>query len=89
MRTQEEARKLGILRAQLKYKLICDGLIAEDTQLILDDDKHFSFEYTTTIWYSGTIEYIIAWYTTELNETLMGYQLVDYHIHQSFLQGET
>ena len=79
MRTQEEARKLGILRTQLKHKLTSDGLIAEDTQLILDDDQSFSFEYTTTIWYSGTIEYVIAWYATD-DKTLTGYQLIEYQI---------
>ena len=80
MRTQEEATKLGILRTQLKQKLISDGLIDENTQLILDDDTHFQFEYRTDNWYTGTIEYVIALYTTNGDETLAGYQLIDYHI---------
>lgn len=79
MRSAEEARKLGILRAQLKYKLIGDGLMGEDTQLILDDDKHFSYEYINNIWYLGTIEYVIAWYATD-DKTLTGYQLIEYQI---------
>ena len=78
--SRENATKLGILRTQLKYKLISDGLIAEDTQLILDDDTHFSFEYRNTIWYVGTIEYVISYYTTQSNVTLVGYQLMDYQI---------
>ena len=80
MRNQEESTQLGILRTQLKQKLISDGLISDDTQLILDDDRCFSFEYRNTIWYHGMIEYVISYYTTESNETLVGYQLMEYQI---------
>lgn len=78
--SREIATKLGILRTQLKQKLISDGLLSEDSQLILDDDTHFQFEYRIDNWYAGTIDYVISYYTTRSNITLVGYQLMDYQI---------
>lgn len=76
----EDATKLGILRAQLKQRLITDGLLSEDTQLILDNDIEFKFEYRTGVWYTGTINYVMVYHTTQLPRALAGYQLVTYQI---------